>query len=61
MRWIKATRAEGGEIWINMAQVFCITRHKEKGDGREITSICQTGGVWEYVLETPDHLVSAFR
>ena len=60
MRWIKATRTDGkGDVWINMAAVFTITR--EKGEGQPYTHLWSSNGVFENVLEEPEHLVAPYR
>ena len=62
MRWIRATRTDGkGEVWVNMAAVFTITREKGEGEGQPYTHLWSADGVYENVIETPEHLVASYR
>ena len=61
MRWVKATKSDGsGEVWINMASVFTISREDIDGQ-KPYTHLWSSNGVFENVLEEPEHLVAPFR
>ena len=60
MRWIKATDLDTkGDVWINMAQVFTIS--VEQADTGPYTHLWSSDGVFQNVLESPEHLVAPFR